>query len=185
MSTHENTEAQQQPDALVGRLKRTELQREPSSIAGREIVQVLTEIPAGVESGWHTHPGEEVGYIVEGTVEMMIKDRPTLRLHAGDGFLIPPGTEHNAYDVGRTRVECSRPTSSRWASRSRPWSTNGSAALHCRVRRAVRRTCRAATCCPRRRASAALGGPCHETLSRRGGALGAELTAAALSLWPS
>jgi quercetin dioxygenase-like cupin family protein len=100
MSTHETTEAQQQPDELVGRLKRTELQREPSSIPGREIVQVLTEIPAGVESGWHTHPGEEVGYIVAGTVEMMIRDRPTLRLHAGDGFLIPPGTAHNAYDVG-------------------------------------------------------------------------------------
>src|SRR5436305_2016257 len=32
-------------DALAGTLKRTELQHEPSSIPGREIVQVLTEIP--------------------------------------------------------------------------------------------------------------------------------------------
>ena len=39
-------------DALAGKLKRTELQHEPSSIPGREIVQVLTETPAGVESGW-------------------------------------------------------------------------------------------------------------------------------------
>ena len=29
---------------------------------------MLTEIPAGVESGWHKHPGEEVGYILAGTV---------------------------------------------------------------------------------------------------------------------
>ena len=74
------------PDALAGKLKRTELQHSASSIPGREIVQVLTEIPAGVESGWHMHPGEEVGYILAGTVEMRIEGRPTLTLHAGDPF---------------------------------------------------------------------------------------------------
>jgi quercetin dioxygenase-like cupin family protein len=87
-------------DALAGKLKRTELQRAASSIPGREIVQVLTEIPVGVESGWHMHPGEEVGYILAGTVEMSIEDRPTLTLNAGDPFLIPPRTPHNALDVG-------------------------------------------------------------------------------------
>jgi quercetin dioxygenase-like cupin family protein len=87
-------------DELAGTLKRTEVQRASSSIAGREIVQVLTEIPEGVESGWHTHPGEEVGYILAGTVEMRIRDADTLVLHAGDGFLIPPRTPHNARDLG-------------------------------------------------------------------------------------
>jgi len=87
-------------DELAGRLTRTEVQRCPCSIHGREIVQVLTEIPVGVESGWHIHPGEEVGYIVAGTVEMQIRDAETLTLHAGDGFLIPPRTPHNALDVG-------------------------------------------------------------------------------------
>ena len=93
--------AGEQPiDALAGKLKRTEIQHRPSSIPGREIIQVLTEIPAGVESGWHIHPGEEVGYILAGTVEMRIAGQPTLTLHAGDGFLIPPRTAHNALDVG-------------------------------------------------------------------------------------
>jgi quercetin dioxygenase-like cupin family protein len=87
-------------DALAGTLKRTEIQHEPSSIPGREIVQVLTEIPCGVESGWHTHPGEEVGYIAAGTVEMMIQGRPTITLKTGEGFLIPPRLPHNALDVG-------------------------------------------------------------------------------------
>jgi quercetin dioxygenase-like cupin family protein len=87
-------------DAFAGRLERTEVQRSASSIPGREIVQVLTSIPAGVSSGWHTHPGEEVGYIVAGTVEMRIRGRDTLTLHAGEGFLIPPGTPHDARDVG-------------------------------------------------------------------------------------
>jgi quercetin dioxygenase-like cupin family protein len=87
-------------DPLADKLKRTELQHSTSSIPGREIVQVLTEIPAGVESGWHMHPGEEVGYIIAGTVQMMLHGRPTLTLHAGDPFLIPPRTPHNALDVG-------------------------------------------------------------------------------------
>jgi quercetin dioxygenase-like cupin family protein len=87
-------------DALAGKLKRTELQHKASSIPGREIVQVLTEIPCGVESGWHIHPGEEVGYILAGTVQMMIEGAATLILHAGDPFLMPPGTPHNALDVG-------------------------------------------------------------------------------------
>jgi quercetin dioxygenase-like cupin family protein len=51
-------------DDLAGKLARREVQRSPSSIPGREIVQVETLIPAGVESGWHVHPGEEVGYII-------------------------------------------------------------------------------------------------------------------------
>jgi quercetin dioxygenase-like cupin family protein len=76
------------------------VQRRGSSIPGRQIVQVLTEIPAGVASGWHLHPGEEVGCIVAGTVKMMIKGAPTLTPHAGEGFLIPPGTPHNALDMG-------------------------------------------------------------------------------------
>ena len=92
--------ARQPPDELTGRLKRTEVQHSPSSIPGRDIVQVLTEIPTGVESGWHTHPGEEVGYILAGTVRMTIEGRAPLLLHAGDGFLIPPRTPHNARDLG-------------------------------------------------------------------------------------
>lgn len=92
--------AQQSADAFVGKLKRTEVQRSLFSVPGREIVQVLTEIPIGVESGWHTHPGEEVGYIAAGTVEMLVEGQPPRTLHAGEGFLIPPGVPHNARDLG-------------------------------------------------------------------------------------
>jgi quercetin dioxygenase-like cupin family protein len=95
-----STTSDRPADQLAVKLKRTEIQRRDSSVPGREIVQVLTEIPAGVESGWHFHPGEEVGYILAGTVQMEIKGSDTLVLHAGDGFLIPPRTEHNALDLG-------------------------------------------------------------------------------------
>jgi quercetin dioxygenase-like cupin family protein len=87
-------------DELATRLKRTEIQHSASSIPGRENVQVLTEIPARVKSGWHMHPGKEVGYIVAGTVETRIEGRSTLTLHTGDGFLKPPNTPRNALDLG-------------------------------------------------------------------------------------
>jgi len=90
----------QSRDDLASKLARREVQRSPSSIPGREIVQVETLIPAGVESGWHVHPGEEVGYIIVGQVEMMVQGRATVVLRAGDGFLIPPRTPHNARDLG-------------------------------------------------------------------------------------
>ena len=87
-------------DELAGKLARREVQRAQLSIAGREMVQVETLIPAGVESGWHIHPGEEVGYIVEGQVEMMVQGRATVVLQPGQGFLIPPRVPHNARDLG-------------------------------------------------------------------------------------
>jgi quercetin dioxygenase-like cupin family protein len=87
-------------DELSGKLARREIQRAQLSISGREMVQVETLIPAGVESGWHIHPGEEVGYIVEGQVEMMVQGRATVVLQPGQGFLIPPRVPHNARDLG-------------------------------------------------------------------------------------
>jgi len=87
-------------DELAGRLSRTEVQRGPFSVPGREIVQVLTELPAGLDSGWHTHPGEEVGYVLAGTVELQVEGLPTRTLHAGEGFLVPPRTPHDARDLG-------------------------------------------------------------------------------------
>ena len=96
MSAEPTTNSQEPIDELAQTLKRTELQHKASSIPGREIVQVLTEIPAGVESGWHMHPGEEVGYILAGTVEMRIQGQPTLTLRTGDPFLMPPRTPQRA-----------------------------------------------------------------------------------------
>ena len=76
------------------------VQRASLSIPGRELVQVETEIPEGIESGWHVHAGEEVGYIIAGQIEMRVEGRADVVLKAGDGFLIPPRTPHNARDLG-------------------------------------------------------------------------------------
>jgi quercetin dioxygenase-like cupin family protein len=100
LATSGHSQTQMAQDALANTLMRRELQRAALSIPCREVVQVLTEIPPGVASGWHVHPGEEVGYIAAGDVEMMVAGRATVVLHAGDVFLIPPRTPHNARDLG-------------------------------------------------------------------------------------
>jgi quercetin dioxygenase-like cupin family protein len=77
--------------------KRTELQRgDVAGVAGREVVQAMAEIPAGVAAGRHTHPGEEFGYVVDGTVLVEIDGKPAQTLKAGQSFLIPAGAVHNA-----------------------------------------------------------------------------------------
>ena len=87
--------------AAPAMFKRTELQRFPSPIPGWEIVQTLVEIPEGIDSDRHSHPGgPEVGYIVRGDVAMEFDDRPTLTLRSGDPFMIPPGVIHNARNIG-------------------------------------------------------------------------------------
>ena len=61
---------------------------------------MLPRIPVGVESGWHTHPGEEGRSLLAGTVEVSIEGRTPVVLQAGEGFLVPPRTPHNARDLG-------------------------------------------------------------------------------------
>jgi quercetin dioxygenase-like cupin family protein len=86
--------------AAPAAFKRTELQSFPSPIPGWEIAQTLVEIPDGIASGRHNHPGPEVGYIVRGDVAMEFDDGPTLTLRTGDPFMIPPGAIHNARNIG-------------------------------------------------------------------------------------
>lgn len=80
---------------------RTLLQEHPSPAEGWEAVQTLVRIPRHKESGRHSHPGVEVGYIIEGDVLMRFDDRPPLRLRTGDPFFIPEGVVHNAVNVGK------------------------------------------------------------------------------------
>ena len=54
--------------------------------------------PVGGESGWHTHPGYEIGHVVAGETEMRTPDG-AVRYKAGQTFVIPRGTVHNGVNV--------------------------------------------------------------------------------------
>jgi quercetin dioxygenase-like cupin family protein len=80
-------------------VKRTELQRHDLSIPGREMIQVRVEVDPGVGLPVHTHPGEEIVYILEGTWEYQIEGKDPMTLKAGDVAFVPPGTKHSAKNV--------------------------------------------------------------------------------------
>jgi quercetin dioxygenase-like cupin family protein len=81
-------------------IKRTELQRHDLGIPGREVVQVRVELAPGVAFGRHTHPGEEIVNVLEGSFEYQVEGKPPMRLEAGDVLFIPAGTIHAAKNVG-------------------------------------------------------------------------------------
>jgi quercetin dioxygenase-like cupin family protein len=81
-------------------VKRTELQRHDLSVPGREMVQVRVEVDPGVALPVHTHPGEEIVYILEGTWEYQVEGQGVQTLKAGDVAFVPAGTKHSAKNVG-------------------------------------------------------------------------------------
>ncbi len=80
--------------------KRTVLQQQDLSVAGHETVTAVAEFQAGGTVGRHTHPGEEVGYILEGTIVLEQDGKPAVTLGPGKTFFIPAGTVHNATNRG-------------------------------------------------------------------------------------
>ena len=48
----------------------------------------------------HTHPGEEIIYVLEGTLEYQIEGKPPVRVKAGDVLFVPAGAIHAAKNVG-------------------------------------------------------------------------------------
>ena len=81
-------------------IKRTDLQRHDLSVAGREVVQLRVDIPAGSAFPKHNHPGEEVVYMIEGTLEYSLEGKPPVTLNAGEVLFIPAGTVHAVKNVG-------------------------------------------------------------------------------------
>jgi quercetin dioxygenase-like cupin family protein len=80
---------------------RTDLQRHDLSIPEREVVQVRVDIGPGMVAPKHKHPGEEIIYVLEGSLEYQIEGEPPVKLKAGDVFYIPAGAIHSARNVGR------------------------------------------------------------------------------------
>ena len=81
-------------------ITRTPLQQHDLSVPGREVVQVLVGFAPGVVAPRHSHPGEEIVYEVEGSLEYRLDGQPPLTLKAGQVLFIPAGTIHEVRNVG-------------------------------------------------------------------------------------
>jgi quercetin dioxygenase-like cupin family protein len=86
--------------AQQGGIKRTDLQRHDLSAPGREVIQVRVELAPGVAFGKHWHPGEEIIYMIQGSLQYQIEDKPPVTLKAGEVLFVPARTVHAARNVG-------------------------------------------------------------------------------------
>ena len=80
-------------------IRRTDLQRHDLSAPGREVIQVRVDFAPGSAFPRHTHPGEEIIYVIEGSLEYEIDGKP-VKVKAGDVLFVPAGTVHAAKNVG-------------------------------------------------------------------------------------
>ena len=81
-------------------IKRTDLQRHDLSVPGREVVQVRVDFAPGAAFPRHTHPGEEIINVLEGSLEYEVDGKPPVTLKAGDVLFVPAGAIHSAKNVG-------------------------------------------------------------------------------------
>ena len=85
-------------------LTRTMVTKADVSVPGREAVIAKVEVAPGGVAGWHTHPGDEISYVMEGEATLMVAGQPPRKVATGGGFVIPAGVVHNARNDGATAV---------------------------------------------------------------------------------
>ena len=78
---------------------RTELTRRDFGDSIHEVIQTRVDFSPGAAFPNHSHPGVEVAYVLEGSLEYQLDDRPPVTLKAGTSLFIPAGTTHSAKNV--------------------------------------------------------------------------------------
>jgi quercetin dioxygenase-like cupin family protein len=81
-------------------LQRTDLLQDDIDVPEHEVVQVRVDFERGATSIKHSHPGEEVAYVLEGSLEYQLEGRQAILLKAGESLFIPTGVAHMAKNVG-------------------------------------------------------------------------------------
>lgn len=89
----------QTPPAQNTGIQRTIVERGDAAVPGREVVGILAEFAPNARTGRHTHPGDEIDYVIEGTGELIIDGKPAKHLTQGVATLIPAGTVHDAHNL--------------------------------------------------------------------------------------
>lgn len=85
-------------------ISRTDLLKQPLSVPSRELVQVRVGFAPAAFAPEHRHPGEEVAYVLEGTLEYRLDRGPPVVLQAGETLFIPAGVLHSARNVGNGKA---------------------------------------------------------------------------------
>ena len=75
------------------------------SVPGREAVVARVEVAPGAKAGRHTHPGDEISYVMEGEALLLIDGQPPRTVKAGESFVIPAGVIHDAHNVSSAPIK--------------------------------------------------------------------------------
>lgn len=86
-------------------LTRTLIGRGDMSVPGREAVVARVELAPGARAGRHTHPGDEISYMMEGESTLLIDGEPPRVVKAGESFIVPAGVIHDAVNNGTVPVK--------------------------------------------------------------------------------
>ena len=81
-------------------ITRADVVRHDLGVPGREVIQVRVDFAPGVAFPYHSHPGVEVAYVLEGTLEYQFEGKPPVTLKAGEALFIPAGVNHTARNAG-------------------------------------------------------------------------------------
>ena len=76
-------------------IKRSDVVRQDLNLAGHEAIQVRVDFAPGAAFGKHTHPGAEIAYVLEGSLEYQLEGKP-VTLKVGEALFIPAGAVHSA-----------------------------------------------------------------------------------------
>ena len=87
--------AAEQPKAAPQPVRTIFERHDQSGVPGKEIVIGSAVLPAGAGIGYHTHPGDEAGYVLKGNLILKTKGQPDRLLKAGDSFFNPRGAVHS------------------------------------------------------------------------------------------
>lgn len=68
------------------------------SVPGREAVVARVQVAPGAHAGRHTHPGDEISYVLEGETTLEVEGQPPRIVKAGESFVVPAGVVHDAYN---------------------------------------------------------------------------------------
>jgi len=90
----------QAAEMTMAGLGRQDLIKRDLSTPGLEVVQVRVDFGPGVTAPAHSHPGEEVAFVLQGALEYQLAGQPAVVLQAGQSLFIPAGTVHSAKNVG-------------------------------------------------------------------------------------
>ena len=62
---------------------------------GDNLMLVEFTFEAGATSWEHSHPHEQVGYVVEGEIDFLMAGYPAVRLRKGGSYYVPPNVRHH------------------------------------------------------------------------------------------